>query len=310
MSGSVVNVVVTTLLGEKVPLAIDSGTTGAKLKDLVRQKAEVPKQFRLGFKSVGLAAKRALSEAGIPDGAEIWMSKSESPPTLSGHAQALGRVARGKQVAGSIKHAIAAVDGNLTRAINTRADRTDAKIDANLVATTEILSRINGEEVPRVPGQTDIARMKQLRSTKHNADQELTDIKERERLRKRQNKIDDNSAMHDAAVVAEGAFQTGFQNIDSVQKCVEMGKALAARKRQLKLEEAVVVEGQPAEKKPRKGSKAWKAAEAAKALAVPDALQLESNATDLAASDEEDTLRDPVMDVAALSAVSVVSTTN
>ena len=114
MPGSVVNVVVTTLLGVKVPLAVDSGITGGELKDLVRQKAEVPKQFRIGFKSVGLAAKRALSEAGIPDGAEIWMSKSESPPTLSGHAQALGRTARGVQN-GSIKHAIVAVGSELAR---------------------------------------------------------------------------------------------------------------------------------------------------------------------------------------------------
>ena len=256
MSGSVVNVVVTTLLGEKVPLAIDSGTTGAKLKDLVRQKAEVPKQFRLGFKSVGLAAKRALSEAGIPDGAEIWMSKSESPPTLSGHAQALGRVARGKQVAGSIKHAIAAVDGNLTRAINTRADRTDAKIDANLVATTEILSRINGEEVPRVPGQTDIARMKQLRSTKHNADQELTDIKERERVRKLQNKKVDNDTILQGAAIADGAVQSAFQDITSLEDLETnrkaMNKAYAAQKKRMRQ----AAEGPPAAKKPLKGSKA------------------------------------------------------
>ena len=257
-AGSVVNVFVTTLSGERESLTVDPEITVDELKSLVRQKVDVPKQFRLGYKSRALAVKQTLAGAGVPNAAEIWMAKAETPVLQqSGHTQALGRVARGKQPNGSTLHAIAAVGTELQRTMNARADRIDAKIDANLVATTEVLSRINGEEVPRVPGQTDIARMKQLRSTKHNADQELTDIKERERVRKLQNKKVDNDTILQGAAIADGAVQSAFQDITSLEdlekKRKAMNKAYAAQKKRMRQ----AAEGPPAaKKKPCKGSKA------------------------------------------------------
>ena len=259
-----VNVFVTTLSGERESLTVDPEITVDELKSLVRQKVDVPKQFRLGYKSRALAVKQTLAGAGVPNAAEIWMAKAESPVLQqSGHTQALGRVARGKQPNGSTVHAIAAVAAITTVGVklqctmNARADRIDTKIDANMVATTEVLSRINGEEVPRVPGQTDIARMKQLRSTKHNADQELTDIKERERVRKLQNQKVDNDTILQGAVIADGAVQSAFQDITSLEDLEKnrkaMNKAYAARKKRMRQ----AAEGPPAaKKKPCKGSKA------------------------------------------------------
>ena len=71
MAGSVFDIFVTTVSGVRVPLSVDPQTTGGELKDLVRQKVEVPKQFRLGYKGLCLATKRTLSSAGVPAAAEI-----------------------------------------------------------------------------------------------------------------------------------------------------------------------------------------------------------------------------------------------
>ena len=274
MSGSVVNVVVTTMLGVKVPMAVDPKITGGDLKDLVSQKAEVPRQFRLGFKSDKLASKRTLTYAGITDGAEIWMSKTESPANRSGHVQALGRTARGVQN-GSIKHAIAKAGGELERAIDTRADGIETKLKENkeLAEATgkdvsDALHILRGGEVPKVDGMTDLDRMKQLRNVKHGANQELTDIMERERLRKRQNKDADRDAVNDDAMVVEGGAQTAFRDVTTreelAQKKKQMLRAFAHQDKRMRLAE----EGPLAEKKPSRNSKAWKAAKAAEELAA------------------------------------------
>ena len=286
--------VVTTMLGVKVPMAVDPKITGGDLKDLVSQKAEVPRQFRLGFKSDKLASKRTLTYAGITDGAEIWMSKTESPANRSGHVQALGRTARGVQN-GSIKHAIAKAGGELERAIDTRADGIETKLKENkeLAEATgkdvsDALHILRGGEVPKVDGMTDLDRMKQLRNVKHGANQELTDIMERERLRKRQNKDADREATIEDAMVVEGGMQTAFRDATTraelTQKKKQMLKAFALHDKRLRLEE----EGPP-EKKPRKGSKAWKDAEAAKALA--DALAAKAA---VESADEESADKDVV----------------
>ena len=304
---SVINVRVNTFSGECLELSIDSNGSVSDLEAIVRTKTGEDR-FRLGSKGNFLPNK-TLKDVGVDGMADISMWKKSVQMNQASRKQALGRIARGTQVSGaSIKHSIEKV-------VNTRANAIEDKLTENKVlaeATGENVSAalhiLRGGEASTTGNTHELVNQNKIQKTL--LENERKNLNKRAQEEKVATKLATSQTLHDAAVVAEGALQTGFQDIDSVQKCVEMGKALAARKRQLKLEEAVVVEGQPAEKKPRKGSKAWKAAEAAKALAVPDALQLEANATDLAASDEEDTLRDPVMDVAALSAVSVVSTTN
>ena len=65
--GSVITVFVTNLSKVRESLTIDPEMKVKELKDLVRQKMDVPAQFRLGYRSKTLGLKRTLTGEGIPN---------------------------------------------------------------------------------------------------------------------------------------------------------------------------------------------------------------------------------------------------
>ena len=284
-------VFVTTLDGKREPMNIDPSSTFGALKGLVREKTGET-QFRLGFRGKKRGDTVTLEEAGVsPEACDIWMS---SVFRQTNRTQALGRVARGVQN-GSIKHAIVAVGGELAREINTRADGIEDKLEEHkeLAASTgkdvsDVLHIIRGGATDRIPGQDRHARVKQIRIQKVLLENERKDLSLQAREELTAKKIAASEAMHDAAVVAEGAVQTAFRDVGSLQELDDekkkMLKAVAARKKQLRSEEA----GLPAEKKPRKGSKAWKA-EAAEALAAEAAGSIASTVDPEVAALEDET---------------------
>ena len=203
-------------------------------------------------------------------------------PNRPSRKQALGRIARGTQVSGaSIKHSIEKV-------VNTRADRIDEKLVTIAEDTSDAIRILRGGATDRIPGQDRHARVKQIRIQKVLLENERKDLSLQAREELTAKKIAASEATHDAAVVAEGAVQTAFRDVGSLQELDDekkkMLKAVAARKKQLRSEEA----GLPAEKKPRKGSKAWKA-EAAEALAAEAAGSIASTVDPEVAALEDET---------------------
>ena len=201
--GSVITVFVTNLSKVRESLTIDPEMKVKELKELMRQKMDVPAQFRLGYRSKTLGLKRTLTCEGIPNAAEIWVSALNAPTIqLSGYDQALGRVNRGVQQRGSIKHAIHAVGTTirtvgteLQSTMNTRADgitnqietgtkdivdkidaRTDGLeeeiassrtvVDATQAQVDVIHNILQGGETIRAPGQTTLERTKQVKIQK------------------------------------------------------------------------------------------------------------------------------------------------
>ena len=266
MAGSVLNVFIKTLSGVRVPLSVDPETTVGDLKNLVQKKAEVPRLFRLGYKSNALAKKQTLTGAGIPDAAEIWMIAAPPPVVQqSGYTQALGRTTRGVQPNGSIKHAIDVGCARLAHTMNRRANGIEAKLDAGKeigVATGNEVAAIHrilkSGETTRELGQSCDERTIQIKRIKTNIECERIGLANEKRANMEAKKLQTNQIILEGAMIAEGAVESAFQDVETIEdlekKRKAYNKACAAKKKSMRQEE----EGPPAQKKPRKGSKAAK----------------------------------------------------
>ena len=266
------DIFVTTVSGVRVPLSVDPQTTGSDLKDLVRQRADVPKLFRLGFKADYLTEKSTLSSAGVPAAAEIWMSKREPTKSpQSGYTQALGRVARGKQPNGSTLHAIVAVGTELKRTMNTRADAIDTKLDENTKELSKITHALNGGETTADDGLTYTEQKTRIKMAKtvlearrkdiiqkeqkeQEVKQEAKEVKQKaKQIAKEQRTIVGSQALHDAAVVAESAVHdtSSLEDLEVQKKA--LNKIINAKKKQQRSE---LGETPAPKKKPRLDKKA------------------------------------------------------
>ena len=255
---SVLEVTVTTIAGKRETLNVDPSSTFGDLKALMREKTGET-HFRLGFQGRRRPASETLEGAGVSPGAcGIWMV---SATPMAPRKQALGRTARGVQN-GSVKHAIAAARDELDRTINTRADVIEKKLDetnVNGIATGKDVSAalhiLRGGAIERTPGQNDHERVNQIKDQRTRLEIERRDLTLRVRGESEAKKLAARNAMHDAAVLAEGAIQTAFREVGSLRELDEekkkVLKAVAARKKQLRLHE----EG-PAPPKKRRRSKA------------------------------------------------------
>ena len=276
--GSVITVFVTNLSKVRESLTVDPEMKVKEFKDLVRQKMEVPAQFRLGYQGKPLALKQTLTGGGVTNAAEIWVSTNAPTIQLSGYDQALGRVNRGVQLSGSIKHAIHAASTELQRNMNKRANdieeqiaeskgiaiATQKQVAATQAQVAVVHNILQGGETTRAPGQTTLERTKQIKLQKTALENERMSLAKEKADEKhvimetRANEQDarDKARIEDMAIATDAA-QKMYRDLtdEELEKNRKATIKAYATEKKRRLE---AVGGPPAPKKLRKNSKAAK----------------------------------------------------
>jgi hypothetical protein len=99
----------------------------------------------------------------------------------------------------------AQTQGVVVDAVMSEGQKVADKVDKVKDDTAAIRNFFEGGEVHRKEGQSDKARVKELRLLKRTVDNEIGDLKEREQKRIRQEKNDSIAAVQQAAEIAQGS---------------------------------------------------------------------------------------------------------
>ena len=231
------------------PFAVNGDSTVKELKSKVAEETSTPADSLSLYRGkTYLAVVKTLGDAGVVDGDMLY---ARPVPTAKHRAECrvnrLGVRPKFGGAARSIKHDIqAARENGDDVAMGVKEEILDevAVVGRTANATHDLLM---GKPVPPTEGQTDSARMKQIRLQKRAMDNELCDLREREGNRLSKRKVDASRAVVAEAEVAEGAVQlvldvatrneldTKKQELADNYKAQK--KLLAARERQFRAAE-------------------------------------------------------------------------
>jgi len=192
------HITVKMLSGEVCSFDVNGDGTVKELKSSVAEKTSTPADsFALYRGKTYLAVVKALGEAGVVDGDLLYARPCAAPKhRAETRINRLGVRPKRGGAACSIRHDVRAAKEDVIDEV--------AVVGHTARACHDILT---GVPVPRTPGQTDGARMKQLRLQKRAADNELCDLREREGNRLSKRRVDASLAVVAEAGVAQGAVQ-------------------------------------------------------------------------------------------------------
>ena len=233
--------------GEVHPFEVDGTRTVQQLKDLYATvDTSMSKNFSLYLDSKYLPVVKTLVDAGITDGGILEAKPRAHDPKQRSEARINKMGTRPKRggVARSIKYDIRASKEDVLDAVAAEGVSTRRAIGA-------CENVLMGEPVPRKPGQTDKARLKQLRTQKRVMDNEVSDLREKEGVRIAQAQQRNKRNLAVDAEVADGAVQlvlevdTREELVAKKQEWMDQQKAqrnlLAAREKQFRAEERAAV---------------------------------------------------------------------